>query len=75
MTLAYKGLAVFDYERSRENTWRDPRTQIILAPGGIRNWPSKAEEDMIKEEYKLIRMKQAAERLANKKAVEKTGEF
>ena len=32
----------------RENTWTDPRTKIVMAPGAIRNWPTMQEEETIK---------------------------
>ena len=39
--------AVFDYQRTNEAVWRDPRTGTILAPGAIQNWPTKADQNFI----------------------------
>ena len=75
MTRVYKGHAAFNFATSRENTWRDPRTNIILAPGAIRNWPTKAENELIEREYAMIRAALEEERRRKKKAAEKTEEF
>ena len=34
----------------RESHWRDPRTGTRLAPGATQNWPTRSEEDQMKQE-------------------------
>ena len=35
--------------------WRDRRTGIVMAPGAVRNWPTRAEEEEMNEENARLR--------------------
>jgi hypothetical protein len=48
----HKPRAVFDFVRTSETTWRDPKTGTRLAPGAIQNWPTREAERWILEETK-----------------------
>ena len=56
----YKPLEVFDYVASSEAVWRDRKTGILLAPGAVQNWPTKAEEMWIVEEYRALQVSRKA---------------
>jgi hypothetical protein len=38
------------YGVDRESHWRDPRTGTRLAPGAIQNWPTRYEEEQMKQD-------------------------
>ena len=42
-------------QRWAENTWRDLRTGVIMAPGAVRNWPTRAEDVQIKLHRQMLR--------------------
>ena len=67
--------AVHLHTKYSENTWKDARTGILLAPGGVRNWPTKTESDMIEKEHAQIRAAEAAERDRKAKMVMKANDF
>jgi hypothetical protein len=40
--------------RNGEYVWRDPRTKIRLAPGAVRNWPTRKDDDDMKADTRSM---------------------
>ena len=47
-----------------ENNWKDKRTNLIMAPGAVRNWPTIKEEEYMKHLTAMVMLeaKEEAER-------------
>ena len=45
-----------------ENQWVDPRLKIILAPGAIANWPTRADNLQIEKEHSMARAADISEK-------------
>lgn len=71
----HKPKAVHNFMSSNENKWRDPRTGIVMAPGAVRAWPTKAEDAMIEQLYAELRAAAEAEKLLKQKKADKANEF
>jgi hypothetical protein len=51
-----KPRAVFDFVRTTEAVWRDPKTGTLLAPGATQNWPTREIERWILTETKRVKL-------------------
>ena len=71
----HKPRVVHNFMASVENTWRDQRTGLILAPGAVRNWPTKAEDAMVEQLYCELRAAAETEKLLKEKKAAKASEF
>ena len=58
-----------------ENTWRDKRTGLLLAPGAVKNWPTIGEEEQIKRDRKWLAELLRAEQILREKKLQKANHF